>query len=170
MSATDHNAPETNGSRRIIFIVVGVVSLVIIGFLIFLITRPSAGGNNAGQQQRLEGALRAGSPEFEQYREKVYLEKPEATEGARAIGDIVMTLKTTARNFTGKTITGLEIYAAVVDLQNKPVKERTVVIIPARQQELEPNQTMEIPITLEGLSKTDDRANIKMEVTAIRFK
>ena len=123
--------------------------------------------------QKIEGALRPGSPEFDQYRQKIPLDKPEATEAARAIGDIVMTLKTTVRNFSGRTINGLEIYAAVVDSQGKPVKERTVVAVPSRrtgQMELEHNQVLEVPVMLEGMRKEDDRANIKMEVTAIRFK
>jgi hypothetical protein len=81
-----------------------------------------------------------------------------------------MTLHSTARNFTGKTLNGLEVHAAVVDLAGKPVKERTVVIIPNRQPELEPNKTLPISVTLEGMKDSDVRADIKMEVTGFRFK
>ena len=85
-----------------------------------------------------------------------------------------MTLQTTVRNFTGRTLTGLEIYAAVVDLQGNPVKERTVIVIPSRRPgspaELEPNQTMVVPIVIDGMSKEADRANIKMEVAAIKVR
>jgi hypothetical protein len=160
---------ETNNSRRTIYIVVVAISVLLIGGLIYLATRPSTGGG-AGGQQRLEEALRAGTPEFEQYRDRIVLDGLEATEATRAIGDIVMTLKATVRNFTGRTITGLEVHAAVVDSQGQPVKERTVIVIPTRQPELEPNKTMEVPVMLEGMKKEDDRANIKMEVTAVTFK
>ncbi len=81
-----------------------------------------------------------------------------------------MTLQTTVRNFTGRTITGLEMRAAVVDLQGQPVKERTVIIIPNRQTELEPNRTLLVPIVIDGMSKEADRANIVMEVAAIKIK
>ena len=82
-----------------------------------------------------------------------------------------MTLHATARNFTGRTITGLEVHAAVVDHQNQPVKERTVVVLPNSERgELEPNKTMFAGVRLEGMSETDDRANIKMEVVGFRFK
>ena len=75
---------------------------------------------------------------------KIFLDEPEATEAKRALGDIVMSLQTTVRNVTGKTLNGLEIRAAVVDYQGQPVKQRTVVVIPTRQAELAPNKTMQV--------------------------
>jgi hypothetical protein len=67
-------------------------------------------------------------------------------------------------------LNGLEIRAAVVDYEGKPVKQRTVVIIPDRQVELAPNKTLRVPVTLDGMSDTDARANIKMEVSGFKFK
>jgi hypothetical protein len=173
MASPEQRETETDDSRRTILIVVGIVSLVLVGGLLYWLTRPGASTGSA--PQRLEGAIRPGSPEFEQYKSKIVLDSPEATEATRPIGDIVMTLKTTARNFTGRTLSGLEIYAAVVDLQGKPVKDRTVIVIPSRRMnepvtELEPNRTLEIPIVIDGMSKDADRANIKMEVAAFKFK
>jgi hypothetical protein len=60
--------------------------------------------------------------------------------------------------------------AAVVDYEGKPVKERTVLVIPTRQPELAPNKTLPVQVMLEGMSDTDARANIKMEVTGFKFK
>lgn len=118
----------------------------------------------------LNGAIRAGSPEFDQYVAKINLDPPEADEAKRALGDIVMNLQTTVRNFTGRTIDGLEIRAAVVDGEGKPVKERTVVMIPTKQPELQPNGTMLAVVRLDGMKETDHRANIRMEVTGFKFK
>ncbi|HEX8098481.1 MAG TPA: hypothetical protein VF507_10610, partial [Pyrinomonadaceae bacterium] len=84
--------------------------------------------------------------------------------------DWVMTLSTTVRNFTGRTISGLEVYAAVVDSRGKPLKERTVIVIPDKRPELEPNGTVPVNVTLEGMADSDDRANIKMEITAFKLK
>jgi hypothetical protein len=173
MASPERQNMDADDSRRTIFIVVGIVSLVLVAGLLYWLTRP--GASTGSGPPRLEGALRPGSPEFEQYKSKIVLDKPEATEATRPIGDIVMTLRTTARNFTGRTISGLEIYAAVVDMQGQPVKERTVIVVPSRRtnelvSELEPNRTLEIPIVIDGMSKEADRANIKMEVAAIKFK
>ncbi|HEV2912282.1 MAG TPA: hypothetical protein VGX92_03100 [Pyrinomonadaceae bacterium] len=171
MASPEPRNDETDASRRTIFLVFGIVSAILIAGLLYWMTRPSTSVGDA--PQRLEGALRPGSPEFEQYKSKIVLDKPEATEATRPIGDIVMTLSTTVRNFTGRTISGLEIYAAVVDSQGKPVKERTLVAVPSRrtgQSELDPNRTLEVPVMLEGMSKEDDRANIVMDVAAIKFR
>src|SRR6185369_15074983 len=109
-------------------------------------------GGSGPAEPTLQGAIRPGSPEFDKYKAGLVLDDPEATEAKRALGDIVMSLQTTVRNLTGKTLTGLEIHAAVVDYQNKPVKERTVVVIPARQPELLPNKTIQVNVLLDGMS------------------
>ena len=163
----EHSIPEDKSSRTII-IVVAVVAAVLIGGLFYLLMRKSMRDTPL---LRLDNAIRAGAPDFEKYKKLIALDDPEADESPRALGDIVMTLHTTARNFTGRTIIGLEVRAAVVDHQNQPVKERTVVVIPLPdREELEPNKTMFVGVRLEGMTDTDDRANIKMEVTGFRFK
>ncbi len=167
MAATEKRVEDANESRRSIIIMVAVISAVVIAGLFYLLMRATGGG---GGEPRLEGAIRPGSPEFEQYRQRIVLDQPEAEEAKRALGDIVMSLHTTARNFTGRTLNGLEITGSVLDHQDKPVKSRTVVVIPGKQSELEPNKTMFVQLMLEGMSDSDDRAKIKMEVTGFKFK
>ena len=158
---------EASESNRTLIIVVAVAAAVVIALVFYLLMR--AGGGRT-TDPGLQGAIRAGSPQFEQYKAQIVLDDPEATEAKRALGDIVMSLQTTVRNLTGKTLNGLEIRAAVVDYQGQPVKQRTVVVIPGRQPELPPNKTMQVPVMLEGMSDKDARANIKMEVTGFKFK
>ena len=159
---------ETGESNRTLIIVVAVVAAVLIAGVFYVLMR--LGSSGPASDVGLQGAIRAGSPQFEEYKSKIFLDDPEATEAKRALGDIVMSLQTTARNLTGKTLTGLEIRAAVVDYEGKPVKERSVVMIPTRQPELAPNKTMQVSVLLDGMKETDARANIKMEVTAFKFK
>ena len=159
---------ETGESNRTLIIVVAVVAAVLIAVAFYFLMRLSSSGPSA--DAGLQGAIRAGSPQFEEYKSKIFLDEPEATEAKRALGDIVMSLQTTVRNLTGKTLTGLEMRAAVVDYEGKPVKERTVVVIPTRQPELAPNKVMPVQVMLDGMSETDARANIKMEVTGFKFK
>ncbi len=170
MSTTERDIAENKRTVWTIYIIVGIISLLLIGAVIYIAKRPGA---TSGQQARLEGALRPSSPDFEKYKALITVDKPEATEGARVVGDIQMRLTTTVRNFTGKTLTGLEMRGAVVDTEGNTVKERTVIVIPNQARgidELEPNKTLEVPIVLEGMSKEADRANIKMEITAIRVQ
>lgn len=171
MSTIRANTEEADASRRKIFIAVGVATALLVAALVYFATRP---GGGAGEQPRLEGALRADSPEFAQARERVVVEfiaDQDAFESTRAVGDVVMTLRPRVRNFTGRTLSGLELKATVVDLEGRPVRERTVIAIPAHgRPELENNRVAEVPIMIEGFSKGDVRANARVEVTGVRFK
>ncbi len=163
----EHSIPEEQ-PRRTLIIVVAVVAAILIGGFFYLLLRTTATSN---QPPRLANAIRAGSSDFEKYQKRIALDEPEADESPRALGDIVMTLSTTARNFTGRTITGLEIKGAVVDHNGKPVKENTVIVIPIKQvPELEPNKTMHVSVLLEGFTDSDDRANIRIEVTGFTLR
>jgi hypothetical protein len=82
-----------------------------------------------------------------------------------------MTLRATVRNFTGRTITGLEVTAVVIDHQDQPVKQRTRIVMPsAGAAELLPNKTTPITIIIDGFADTDDRANVKMDVTGFTLR
>jgi hypothetical protein len=165
--ATQDRRLEEPESRRTLIIVVAVAAAVVIALFFYLLMR--AGGSGGGEPG-LAGAIRPGSAEFDQYKSQLVYDEPEAYESPRALGDIVMSLKTTVRNLSNKTLNGLEMRAVVVDHQNQPVKERTLIIIPTRQPELAPNKALDVSITLEGFKETDDRANIKMEITGLKFK
>ncbi|HEY0003234.1 MAG TPA: hypothetical protein VGB17_00390, partial [Pyrinomonadaceae bacterium] len=98
MSTTQRNIAEPDSSRRMIFIIVAIVSVLVVGAILFIARSGYFGGAGA-ERPRLEGGLRAGTAEFEQYKEKIFMDTPEATEAKRALGDMVMTLRTTVRNF-----------------------------------------------------------------------
>ena len=159
---------EASESNRTLIIGVAVVAAIVIAGLFYGLMR--LGGGGGGGPTGLQGAIREGSPQWEENKKNIVLDDPEATEAKRALGDITMTLSTTVRNLTGKTLSGLEIRAAVVDYDGKPVKQRAVVMIPGKQSELPPNKTLQVNITLDGMSDTDARAYIKMDVTGFKFK
>jgi hypothetical protein len=169
MAASQRDIADPDDSRRKIVIIVALIAGLFIGGLFLLLLRAS--GGRVTPPPRLEGAIRPGSPDWDRYSKYIIRDEPEADEAKRALGDTVMTLRTTVRNFTGKTINGLELRAAVVDQQDKAVKEQTMVVIPSSAQlELAPNKTIAVQVVLDGMKDTDDRANIKMEITGFRLK
>lgn len=168
MSDSEKQVEEGTEARRSLIIVVSIVAAVAIAILFYLLMRATGGG--VSEPPRLQGAIRSGSADWDQYIQRIVIDAPEADEAKRALGDTVMTLRTTARNFTGRTLNGLEMSAAVLDHQDQPVKSRTVVVIPGRQPELEPNRTLFVQVMLDGMSETDDRAKIRMQVTGFKFK
>jgi hypothetical protein len=181
MSFTDAKSNQRDGadrSRRVIFMIAGLVAVLLaVGLIVFLKTRPEPNPAGVAVDQKLEGALRAGSPDFEKYRDLIKMDDPIADYADSVSGDVQMNLATTVRNFTGRTINGLEMRGAVVDFEGKPIKERTKIVIPSGAlAELENNGTAKAPIAIPGF-RGDDKARIasgqaviKMEVTAIKFK
>jgi hypothetical protein len=123
----------------------------------------------AGEMSRLEGAFRAGSPEFEQYHQRIILDQFQAIVSSRAPGDLVMELTASVRNDTGHTINGLEIRGIVVDTQGFPLREHVAVIIPTQKSALEPNEVISAHIPLERIMPEAERADIRVEVTGVLF-
>ena len=160
-------------SRTTLIVVVAAIAAVLIGGLFYLLMRKTAAPTPPAT---LQGAIRRGSPDWEKYSKLIVLDDPGdcpedgsrfcAYESKRGLGDIQMTLRATVRNFTGRTITGLEVTAAVLDHQDQPVRQRTRIVVPASSaSELLPNKTTPISVMIDGFSDSDDRANVKMEVT-----
>ena len=166
--ATENQFADPDESRRkLIIIVVAVLSAVVIATVVILFLYVGRRSSPAG----LEGAIREGSPEFAANQSKIVLDKPEAYESKQALGGIVMNLETIVHNFTGRTLSGLEIKGVVVDHQGKPVNQRAVVVLPnLRETDLENNRSMSVLVMLDGMTDKDDRANIQMEVTGFKFK
>jgi len=167
MFTPERQLTESEDSRRVVIIVVAIVAAVAIAALFYFLMRSSWGNPS---QPTLEGAFRAGSPEFAQFQPRIVLDPPEAYESKQALGGIVMRLETVAHNFSGKTLTGLEVTGYVVDHQGQPIRQRPVIVIPAKQPELENNRGVAVVVMLEGMTDKDDRANIKMEVTGFKFQ
>lgn len=174
---TEYSTPEDKSRRTVIIIVACIAAVFIAGFFYLLLRKSVA----TTPSPTLQGAVRPGSPDWDKYSKLIVLDDPGdcpeegsrfcAYESKRTLGDIQMTLRATVRNFTGKTITGLEIYAAVLDHQDQPVKQRTRIVVPATNvPELLPNKTTPISFVLDGLLDEDDRANVKMVVSGFTLR
>lgn len=169
MSLSQKQISEPDDSSRKIVIIVAVLAAIVLAALFYFLMRASTGPSRVNPT--LQGAIRAGSPEWNEYSTKIVLDAPEATEAKRALGDIVMNLQTTARNFTGRTLSGLEIKGSVVNRQGQAIREQIIIAVPSPQTpELEPNRTMFVQVRLDGMTDADERSNIKMEVTGFKFK
>jgi hypothetical protein len=177
MSITNDTEDKQLEKKATIYVTAAIVllaALLVGGFIYIRKTAPKPEEEKA-KLTTLENAIRPNSPEWKQHIEKIVLDPPEAVESKRAVGDIWMQLQTTVRNFTGRTITGLEMKGAVVDLKGNPVKEKTLVIIPGylnnvQITELDNNKTARVPISIDGFKGTDVRANIKMEITGFKLQ
>ena len=165
-SITQGNLKE-NKKNPVFLAVMGIGTLIVAGLLVWLLMTPSQTQNAT---PRLEGALREG-PQFEELRKKIVVDKNEdfTTEQRSVSGDLAMNLVGVVRNFTGKTLTGLEIVGSVVDEKGNVVREKTAIILPNdRQEKIDPNKTMPFTIVVSGFEKTDDRANFKFQISGLK--
>ena len=149
------------------YIIGAVVGLLIIGSLIFLATRRPSMEDQAAAV--LQGAYRAGSPEFDAITKDIIISTTDKTvESPNAFGSISMFIVGKLRNKGDKLIDGLEVNVAVVDQFNQIVKEKDVLVVPTQQAQVGPGETIPITLSMDGFKKDDDRANIRWKVTAIR--
>jgi len=146
-------------------IVTTIIALVAAGLHHVAMTQPV----NSDSGPRLSSALRPGEPEFEQVREQIQIARLLGIEQVHPFNNLAVDLTATVRNNTGRTISGLEMRGAIVDTQNSTLRERTVMVIPARQTALEPGEAIVVRVLLEGIGNDSDRANMVLEVTGVRF-
>jgi hypothetical protein len=162
MSSFGEKRKEADKSRLVIYAGVAVLALLLVGGLAYLATRPT----QKPGEERLAGAIRPGAADFPGNNLVVDFDPDEnATIGVNALGNYVVTMKPTVRNFTGRTVNGLEFRAAGLDLTGNVIRERTYVT----EEEIEANKTATPAI---GLNFPPDNrpAQLKLELTGVRFK
>lgn len=120
-------------------------------------------------EQHLERAIRPETPGFDELSGQLVVEQLAAAEATRPLNDRAVEITGTVRNATGRTVTGLELRGVILDALSKPLRERTVVVVPVRQAALEPGEAINVSILLEGVSPEVERASHTMEVTGVRF-
>jgi hypothetical protein len=147
-------------------IITALIALVVASLYHVAMTQPVSSYSGP----RLSSALRPGEPEFEHVREQIEIAQLLGTEQVHPFNSFAVDLTATVRNNTGRTISGLELRGAIVDAQNSTVRERTVMVIPARQLALEPGEAIGVRVLLEGISKDSERADMVLEVTGVRFE
>jgi lipopolysaccharide export LptBFGC system permease protein LptF len=159
--------PQT-GSNKILLAAMVVAALLVVGAVgFFMVIRPSS---EEVAQQNMEGAVREGSPEFDALTKRIAIQNDEENtmQSPTGMGTIVMLIAGKIRNFTGKTLTGLEIKVTVVDQFDQPVKDKVVTVIPTQAETLPTNESMPVRVRIDGFKKDDDRAQIRWKVTAIK--
>ena len=146
-------------------IITTIIALAVAGLHYVAMTQPV----NSYSGPRLSSALRPGEPEFEQVREQIEIAQLVGIEQVQPFNIRAVDLTATVRNNTGRTISGLEMRGAIINPQNSTLRERTVMVIPARQTALEPGEAIGVRVLLEGLGKDSERAGMVLEVTGLRF-
>lgn len=164
LSTFEPRKEEADGSRRVIFIAVAIVAALLVAGLAYMASRPATRPG----EERLEGAIRPGSPDFPAADRLVVEFTPDedADISPNALGNYVVTMKPTIRNFTGRTVSGLEFHVAGLDLSGKIIRERTFITT----EEIEPNKIATPIIGINFPSDNKPAQLARPELTGVRFK
>lgn len=159
------NREEKRGINKV-FIVALLGAAVLIGVVIFVMSfRPSLEDRMA---KVLATAIHQGEPGFEDLNKDIVISNDNTIESPMATGKISMFLHGKVHNKGTRTITVLEVNAAVVTQFNQVLRERRILVVPQQEATLGPDETIPITLTLDGFEKSDDRANIRWRVTAVK--
>ncbi len=160
---------EKRGVNKILVGALLLAAALVAGGLWLLTFQPTF---EEQKQQQLAGTFLEGSPEFESYTNNLVIstDMNRTTESPLGLGTIQMSIHGDIRNRGDKTINGLEVKVSVVDVQNKVIKEKKKMVVPNQTGKLLPGETIHVFVPMDGFSKTDDRANVRWKVSAIRFE
>lgn len=159
---------ENSGAPKLFWIVMVIGVLIFGGLIAYFLSQPTP----LVQEVKLQNAVRAGAPEFEALKSRVLVleQRDLGTQAQNAAGGIEMRLPAVVKNFSGKTLTGLEVVASVVDDDDKMIKEKTAILIPTQIDPIENNKSALVSVSIAGFSPKDNRANFKYRVTAIKVE
>ena len=147
----------------------GIVGIVLIAIVVFIaMQRPSMSDQKAAV---LADAVREDSPEFQEITKDIIIgtDADKTVQSPNSLnGSITMWITGNIRNKGNRTLSGLEVNAAVVDQFNQVLKEKRVLVIPTQRELLGPGESIPITLSVDGFKREDDRANIRWKVTAIR--
>ncbi len=160
---------EKRKINKVFLAAIVVAVLLIAGVLGLLTLLPNA---EQQKQQELAGAYLEGSPEFEKYTSNIVIntDMDRTMESPTGLGTIAMAIHGDIRNRGDRAINGLEVKVGVVDKFNKVLKEKKLMVVPKQIEQLNPQETIHVVVPMDGFKKSDDRANIRWKVTAIRFQ
>jgi hypothetical protein len=116
----------------------------------------------------LATAIHEGEAGFNGLSKDIIISHDNTVESPMATGKISMFLHGKIHNKGARTITVLEVNAVVVTQFNQVLRERRMLVVPLQQPSLRADETIPVTMTFDGFEKSDDRANIRWRVTAIK--
>jgi hypothetical protein len=151
-------------------LVVGAIAALILAILIvaLALTKPAA-------DKETENMVRAGSAEFDAYKNKVVVEiDPESKMVyPNMIGMWQLQAKAKLSNMGDRELTGVEVIGKMVDLQDKVISNTISLPVPrARQEPLKPGESMTIAIKVDAPQKVTEAEvkDITIELRGLRFQ
>ncbi|MGE0103883.1 MAG: hypothetical protein AB7H86_15555 [Blastocatellales bacterium] len=150
----DKTIVEKQARRSIILI--AAIALIVVAVLVLIVTR-----SRPQYQQMLQNVSRAGSAEFDGYRDKVGLEIIEKIEHPNMVGMSQYEVQARLTNNGDRTITGIELAGKIQGLDDQIIKESISLPIPRlRSEPLKPGESMKVAVKIDRPGNVSD-ADVK---------
>lgn len=144
---------------RTIMLLSGVAVLAVIALVVMV--------TSFSKKQAPQEFARPGSPEFDSYIGSVKLTNIEKRKGERMGGMNYGRFLLTLENTGDKTLAGLQLRMAAIDLDKQVVKEKIATVIPALREPLGPNQSARLDLSFEPIP-ADGLQDMTIEVYSLK--
>jgi hypothetical protein len=159
-----------NQGRPRALLVAGAVAALLLGVLVvaLVMTKPSI-------DQESENMVRAGSPEFDAYKNKVVLEIDPDSRMVypNMIGMWTLRAKAQLRNLGDRELASVEVIEKLIDYEDKVIAQAVKLPIPRDNPgPLKPGESYDISIGVDAPSKVTEAEvkNITIELRGLRFR
>jgi hypothetical protein len=150
------------------FIWIGGVVVLLIVALIWIVTHL----NPESRPNTLENVVRAGSADFDAYKDKLQFEYIDKIVYPSTVGLWQLQWKGRMYNRGDRALTGVEVVGKMLDMNDQVLAQATTVPIPRlRKEPLKPGESLEFSVKVDAPGKVseDDVKDIIVEVRGLRF-
>jgi hypothetical protein len=120
----------------------------------------------------LERVVRAGTPEYDSYKDKVVLEVTDKITYPNLIGMFQIEVQAKMHNRGDRVLTGVEVLAKMLDMSDKVIAQNTGIPIPRiRPQPLKPGESIPISVKVDAPSRITEGEvkDITIELRGLQF-
>jgi hypothetical protein len=161
---------EQNSDRNPIrpFVWVGVVAVLLIVALLLLVTHL----NPESRPNTLDNVARAGSADFDAYKDKLEFEYIDKMVYPSMMGLWQLQVRARMHNRGDRPVTGVEVVGKMLAMDDKVIAQATTVPIPRiRREPLNPGESIEFIVKVDAPGKVSEAEvkDIVVEVRGLRF-
>jgi len=166
----NNNSADLEQGRSRGLLVVGAIAALMLAILIIALAMTKSSGD-----REVENMARAGSPEFDAYKDKVTVEVD--PDGKMVYPNFIGMWQLQARakltNRGDRELTGVEVVGKMIDLKDKVIAQAVSLTIPrVRKEPLKPGESIDISVKVDAPGKITeaDVKDITIELRGLRFQ
>jgi hypothetical protein len=162
--------PDKNSEKRttnIFLWALGAAALISLGLIVFIYSQ-----SNREARPILERVVRAGSPEYDSYKDKIVFEVIDKITYPNMIGMFQLEIQAKMHNRGDRSLTGVEVMAKMLDMSDKVIAQNTAIPIPRiRQNPLKPGESFSLSVKVDAPSRITEAEvkDITIELRGLQF-